>query len=206
MKALIHAHGRWIKPSSAIWNCTVDLSGEVQLDGLYPQLRAFFVNKLDVKLMNPNLLLQKMAQLAADTSASLRPANAMVEEMKLIMQAAGQILSVDRDDAKLKEDVRALRKIKFLPVRSNRGYRFEKVSGEFFIVDHERFGNAFKGQLDLLDFSYSDMTSLAPLFQVLELEHRYLSGHVEAKTAVEAEEFNNDLSNHFRNRAYAFSW
>ncbi len=154
--------------------------------------------------MNPVLLLEEIAKIASNVGGN---STARVsEDVKKVMLPAGQILAVDRDEEQLKEPVKALRRVAFLPVRGPKGPSLRKTSFEFFIVDHERFGLAFRGKLRLLDFAWTAMTSLHPLFQVLQVEGRYLSRHVKTETTFESAEPNNDLTNHFRNRAYALSW
>jgi hypothetical protein len=199
-QSLVLVCGQWYKPSSCVWNCTVNLSGRVTINTSYPNLQTFFVGHLQVKTANVNMLIQELIALAR-----LDVKNA--GEFKSIMIAAGAMLGQEQNLEVLEPSLRELKKYKFLPVRSSAGVQsFEKTSASFFINDHERFGTAFQGKLDFLDFSYDELMSLHPLFQSLKLENRYLSGHIETETTVGTSIENQVLANEFRQRAYALSW
>lgn len=177
-QSLVLVCGQWYKPSSCVWNCTVNLSGRVTIDSSYPNLQTFFVGHLRVKMANLNMLIQELIALARQDVKN-------AGEFKSIMVAAGAMLGQEQNLEALEPSLHNLKKYKFLPVRNSTGAQcFEKTSASFFINDHERYGTAFQGKLNFLDFSYDELTSLHPQFQSLKLENRYLSGHIETDTTV----------------------
>jgi hypothetical protein len=130
-----------------------------------------------------------------------------VDELKKVMMAAAAMLSQDRPDVKFERNLRALKECKFLPVKElNNKKRLEDTAGDFFIIDHERFGSAFQNKVALLDFSHEELTTLHPFFRILDLEHRYLSRNVEPQTTARTSIENQKLTLDFRQRAYALSW
>jgi hypothetical protein len=160
----------------------------------------FFLDRLGVSTMNAKLLLKALAR-ASEPSQS--PDG---EKTKSIMMSAGQILAADQNTEGLKDILQDLKKNRYLPIRRDQGWTFAKASANYFVVDHERYGSAFRGKLSLLDFTYAELTSLHSLFQLLGLEHRYLSRHVDTETIVNTSYSSSDLASHLRHRAYALSW
>lgn len=195
---LVYALGRWCKPSSSIWNCSVELSGRTPIEQSYPALRNFFVKKLGVNVMSASVLTQEL--ISASKSASKSPGL-----MKALLVALGQVLSTDPHDRVTKEQIEDLKMTPFLPVRKAGNHFFQGVSGELFINDHERYGNAFFDKINLVDFTCADLTTLHSLFSLLDLESRYLSKHVETTTVVKQSVKNDQLTDHLRQRAYPLS-
>lgn len=202
MHGLIFIQDRWIKPSQAIWNCTIPISGLQPIGEAYPTLEAFFRNKVGVRTMSLKVLAEQLVKV---TETGATPDGV---EVKALMINIGQVLTVDRPSQDVRATLQDLRQNRYLPVRRGEGWVFSKPSGNFFIVDHERFAAAFTESVNLLDFTYPELSSLHPLFQVLGLEHRYLSQHIETETVVSegTSDVSPDLTSHFRQRAYALSW
>ena len=146
-----------------------------------------------------------MEQLVRASSTGIAPDG---EEIRAIMINAGQIMAADPDSEDLGTILQDLRKNRYLPVRRDEGWLFLKPSGNYFIIDHERFAAAFSGKVNVLDFKYDQLTSLHPLFQALGLEHRYISHHVDSETMVSevASHTSSELTSFFQQRAYALSW
>jgi hypothetical protein len=161
-------------------------------------LRDFFVRKLGVIMMSANVLTQEL------TTAS-KPSEKYPGPIKGLMIALGQALSADPNDKVSKGNLQALKKTTFLLVRKPGKYFFHSINSEFLVNDHERYGNAFFDKINLLDFTFAELTSLHPLFSLLDLESRYLSKHVETRTVVNSSMKNDDLTDHLRQRAYALS-
>lgn len=199
-ESLVLASGNWYKPSSCIWNCTVNISGRPTVDSSYPNLENFFVKHLKVKIANTGWLIQQLIVLVKQGATNF-------SELKDIMIAVGTMLGQEQMPSTLEGSLNKLKEYKFLPVRSSTGDRFfEKTTASFFINDRERFGLAFKGKLNFLDFSYNELTLLHPLFQSLELEHRYLSRHIKSETTIGTSVKNELLATEFSQRSYALSW
>lgn len=184
-----------------IWNGSVKLSGYVTIEDIYPNLRTFFVKKLKVRTMDTAMMLQELLK-----AANLQK----VSEIKEIMCAVGSMLYSEEDLNKFKSSFRELKTCEFLPIlNTNGGWSLEapkRPTEEFLIIDHERYGAAFKDKVRFLDFSHDELTSLHPLFKALDLESRYLSGLVETKTTVGKSKKSENLSNDLRQRAFAISW
>ena len=169
------------------------------LDRTYPELKKFFVDEMRVISMNVNVLVQELTKIAKKASPD-------VDEVKRIMLAIGQILASDPAVKVNERYLDSLRKTAFLPVCDSGGQRLLLTNGGFCINDHKRYGEAFKNKARILDFDYEDLTSLHPLLEVLEIKHRYISNLVSAHTTVESSCLSEYLTNHIRDRAYAFSW
>jgi hypothetical protein len=199
-ESLVLACGNWYKPSSCIWNCTVNISGRPAVNSSYPDLEDFFVKHLGVKIANTDLLIQELIVLAKKVLKN-------ASDLKNIMIAVGAMLGQEPTLDHLEGSLNKLKEYKFLPVRSSTGdHSFEKTTASFFINDHERFGLAFNGKLNFLDFSSDELTFLHPLFQSLRLKNRYLSKNIKAETTVGTSVKNQLLTSDFRQRSYALSW
>ncbi|ETI26864.1 hypothetical protein G647_10310 [Cladophialophora carrionii CBS 160.54] len=195
---LIYVGQKWLKPSECLWNCTVAISGRLPLDHVYPQLKKFFVDKMKVRTMNINVLLQELGRTAKKTSPD-------VDEVKRIILTIGELLASDREVQVNEEQLRALEKTAFLPVRGANGLKLFSVDQAFTIKDHPRYGQLFENQTKILDFGHEEMTSLYPLFELLGLQNRFLSALVESKTTVDKATAHQALQHYIRDRAYALS-
>lgn len=196
---LIYAQNRWLKPSECLWNCSVQISGLVPLEPIFPNLKAFFVDVLQVRLMDVNVLIQQLAALA-------RIGGSNTDEVKRIMLGIGQILGSKPETKVQKAHMDTLKKTAFLPVRSASGGEMLSVAESFCINDHERYGKIFGDRVRMLDFEYADLTSLHPFFERLELTDRYISRLVSVHTTVESPEFSEHFTNFVRSCAYVLSW
>lgn len=197
--ALIYIDQKWHKPSECLWNSTVTISGRLPLDRVYPRLKKFFVDKMKVRTMNINVLLQELGRTAKKTSPD-------VDEVKRIILTIGELLASDPEVEVNEEQLRTLEKTAFLPVRGPNGLQLFFVDQAFTINDHQRYGQLFENQANILDFGHEEMTSLYPLFELLGLEGRFLSGLVESKTTVDKPTAHQALERYIRDRAFALSW
>jgi hypothetical protein len=198
-RSLVYVKGRWLKPSDCLWNCSVEILGCVPLEKVYPGLRKFFVEEMRVMTMNANVLAKELAKTSKASSLD-------IDELKRIILVLGQILAADPAAKVTNEHLDNLRKAAFLPVREQDVCKLKNINADFCINDHKRYGDAFRGKARMLDFDYEDLTSLHPLFKLLTIENKYISGLVEAHTTVESFCESRDLTKHLRERAYAFSW
>lgn len=172
----------------------MELSGRTPLEGAYPDLRDFFVKKLGVMVMSANVLAKELVKTWKARDCRAGP-------IKRLMLNLGQLLSDKDGQVVSNENLQALRETCRLPVKKSGGFRFFP----FFIIDHERYGNAFYDKIPLVDFTFSQLTILHPLFSALNLENRYLSNHVEKRTSVNSSSKDDVLTDHFRRRAFALS-
>ncbi|KAK5457302.1 hypothetical protein LTS15_005083 [Exophiala xenobiotica] len=197
-RGLIFVRQRWLKPSECLWNCTIAISGRVPLDQLYPKLKNFFVDKMQVMTMNINVLVQELAKTTKKTAPDF-------DEIKRIILAIGQLLAAD-PDVKIKDEfLTALKKTAFLPVCCPDGMRLFSVNQHFFINDHKRYGENFRHKARIVDFGHEEMTSLHPFFKLLEIRHRYLSNQVRPVTTCHKPTASIPLGRHIRDRAYGLS-
>ncbi|OAL29177.1 hypothetical protein AYO20_09230 [Fonsecaea nubica] len=195
---LIYVGQKWLKPSECLWNCTVTISGRLPLDHVYPGLKKFFVDKMKVRTMNINVLLQELGKGAKKTSPN-------VDEIKRIIHTIGELLSSDPEVEVNEEQLRTLEKTAFLPVRGPDGLKLFSVDQAFTINDHQRYGQLFENKAKILDFGHEEMTSLYPLFGLLDLEDRFLSSLAKSKTTVGKSTAHQGLEHYIRDRAYALS-
>lgn len=101
-----------------------------------------------------------------------------------------------------------LANIKFLPkVKADGSKILVGKDDDFTINDHQRFGDAFKSQFVLLDFSIEEVHILNTLFGYLGLSDKYLS-HVVAEVSTVSEDAGEDqgLTRAFRYKAHALYW
>lgn len=189
-----------------VWNHTDEVLSRVPLERTYPRLRDFFVNTLQVQTMSADLLIQELKVAVDSVGSGTVMKNEQLTQIKKLMIGLGRTLASDPEDTVSKENIQALRKTAFIPVQCNgEPVQLARINGEFFINDHERFGNAFGGKVRMADFTFSDSTSLQPLWALFDLEHRYLSAHVEMMTVVNSSVESRELTEHFRARSYALS-
>lgn len=204
-EGLIYAQ-RWLKPSEVIWNSTSEIQSRVPLERLYPELQAFFVEKLQVTTITVDVLMRELKVASHAAAGNGNKGNAQFIRVKNLMIALGQALTTNSGDEIPMENLQDLRDTAFIPVQEagKRG-QLMRVTQKFFINDHERYGNAFLGKIGMVDFSYADLTSLQALFYLLDVEDCYLSLHVELETVVNSSNENDDLTAHLRRRSYALS-
>ncbi|OAG40830.1 hypothetical protein AYO21_04907 [Fonsecaea monophora] len=195
---LIYVGQKWLKPSECLWNCTVAISGRLPLDHVYPGLKKFFVDKMKVRTMSINVLLQELGRTAKKTSPD-------VDEIKRIIHTIGELLSSDPEVEVSEEQLTTLEKTDFLPVRGPDGLELFSVDQAFTINDHQRYGQLFENKAKILDFGHEEMTSLYPLFELLDLEDRFLSSLAKSKTTVGKSTAHQALEHYIRDRAYALS-
>jgi hypothetical protein len=188
-----------LKPAECLWNCTVAISGRAPLDQVYPKLKDFFVDKMKVLTMNINTLLQELARTARKTAPDF-------EEIKRIILAVGQLLAADPQIKINEECLKALKKTAFLPVSGSDDAKLFSINQYFFINDHKRYGKFFKTKAKIADFGHEEMTLLHPFFEMLGIQHRYLSKQVSANTTAHKSTLSDPLRQYIRDRAFAFSW
>ena len=130
-----------------------------------------------------------------------------MDRIREIMLTTAQLMGRNAEELDPRSaEIRDLRQIKFVPVRCGDVTCLEKLSGNYFVVDHERYGKVFAARLKLLDFAYSDLSILLPLLEVLKIApERYLSRAVTAETIVGTSTRQDKLTRHLRSRAFALS-
>jgi hypothetical protein len=134
-------------------------------------------------------------------------ANPDLDEARRILFALGQVLAASSQSTLSDKSMNLLSRTTCFPIRGPTGKRLVSCyDGCYSINDHQRYGDQFLYEIETLDFSCEDLTSLHPLFQRLESEDLYLSATVTTSTTVEKSRKNDDLTDHMRGLSYALSW
>ncbi|KAL9115876.1 MAG: hypothetical protein Q9227_000244 [Pyrenula ochraceoflavens] len=176
--ALIYSQA-WLKPTQAIWNDPRNILDQVPLEQTYPQLQEFFVNKLQTRTISADVLCQELISVCSSDNKNER-----FQQVKSLMFALGQTIASDPHDKISRDSLSSLRRNAFVPVCGTENSFLARQNEGFFINDHERYGEAFAGKVNIVDFTHTDLTTLQPLFALLGFEKRYLSKFVEATTVV----------------------
>ena len=143
--------------------------------------------------------------LCRELTVASKPSRKNAQRIKELMVTLGQALSTDPSDKVSKASLDALKKTSFFQVQTPKRKEFTSITAPFYINDHERYGNAFNGKVNMLDFTFAELTSLHPLFVLLDSESRYLSKHVHTVTTVNSSMRSDELTSDLRQRAYALS-
>ncbi|EXJ92319.1 hypothetical protein A1O3_00869 [Capronia epimyces CBS 606.96] len=197
---LIFANGSWWAPSKCIWESGYPLPQRASLEDHYPELKSFFVNILKVPEVNARVLLEGLLDIAkAETP--------QIDKTKEILLALGPMLETDSgSSSSIDELLEPLGQKKFLPVRFKDRVSLQETTSNFFIIDHERFGRAFEGKVELLDFTLEEFRLLEGFFRMCRLEKHYLSACVVESSEVPTEAIEDSARTlDFRRRAYVFS-
>lgn len=130
-----------------------------------------------------------------------------VDEIKNLMFSTTELLDVNSASSNFEKAMKILETSSFLPYKSSSGVDlFCSPKDTFFIVDNKNYAEKFKDQLPLLDFTYEQLFSLHDLFRILRVDDRYLTRHVQHETSIETSVLDVDLTEQFRQCAYAISW
>lgn len=130
---LLYAAGEWKAPSSCVWNCNTEIPGRVALEELYPDLRGFFVGKLKVQPITPELVLNDLINAASQKVLDRT-------NIRSLILALGQSIHLAKDVGRFEAKVKSLKRTAFLPVSSGGKFHFSKPNREdYYIIDHERF-------------------------------------------------------------------
>ena len=144
-------------------------------------------------------------ELAQRMAATELPAT---EEVKKIVKEISRMLRTETPSDKLRRNLQRLKKVKFLPIRTKlERVKFEGTSADFVIVDHERYGEAYRPVAACLDFSLDEVQILYPLIASLRLNGRYLSQKVTERSEIIGKPTkNHDLTVELQSRAYSLYW
>jgi len=142
-------------------------------------------------------LVDKLAQLVSSE-------NPLVNDVKsLIFQI--------NDLSPSTKNLESLRKLAIFPVtlagRPSDSPSLRAVNERFSVIDRQPLAAAFRGKIDLLDFTLEEVRKLQSFLSSFNLEGRYLSSVVTEKSSVNGEyyERSRELTVRLRNRAYALA-
>jgi len=104
----------------------------------------------------------------------------------------------------VKNNVQELRGKKILPVNDINGHKsLMRPKDTFAIVDRQKYGDIFTGQVATLDFALGEVRSIKTFLSALGLDNRYMS-HLANETSKVGDAVEEPtLSEDFRRRAYA---
>lgn len=199
---LLFAHGLWHSPSQCLWSVDTSISDQVSIGGLYANLKNFFVKRLNVKTLTTATLVSDLRKKAiAKTALSC-------DDAKTLIFKINKMLATEDVDDRLQAKFDELARTKCFPVRSADGSVILKVaSTDFAVVDHERFGQAFRQRADMLDFSLDDVQKLRPFLKATKLTNNYLSDLVDEVSEVKGNSVESPvLTAQLNGLAYALFW
>ncbi|KAB8616631.1 hypothetical protein FH972_025966 [Carpinus fangiana] len=176
-----------LSQSECIWNCDISLPGKAKMGHLYPDLKSFFVDRLQVSTANVVTLVGILIRLVDNINDVGVLEDETTMDLKAVLIQIGTMLPAEESSERLTLAMQELARAQFLPVRnaSASGRSSQKyISANFFIVDHERYGEAFKTRIDTLDFSIEECRILHPLITRLGLQNRYLSTNVSEESGL----------------------
>lgn len=143
-------------------------------------------------------------------NAAEKPESTDHGEIKDLMLKIGAILLPGRVTSTEMKIVSRFREMKFLPCRSlgplGETKCFRICKDDCYINDDPSLVEAFAKQLTVMGFSYEDITTLHPLFHLLQIDHRYISKSIKTSTKEHGPDLNQELTRRFQQCAYAISW
>ncbi|KAF5574217.1 ATPase-like ATP-binding domain-containing protein [Fusarium pseudoanthophilum] len=156
----------WSHHANFVWSHGVKLPGKVDLSQQYPGLRSFFVDRLEIPELTMEDLQTQLLEVAAEA-----PAN---ESLTLFLYLNTLVQNLDE-----RIDPGEFISEPIFPVLTPEG-ELKRIRGdeEFFIVDDMRLFDLFKGQVNMLAFTRSQVSRLEPVFKWLTMGHKYLSRRV----------------------------
>ena len=181
----------WYKPTSCLWTDDTRISGKVALLRHYPDLEAFFVQRLGVDEPDIETYITELQSLVnEDPSVSVDKVKALIKQINSFKPSVG---ALDK-----------LKQCSVLPVQGTDARTSLKTTIDLFaIADRTAYTSAFRGKVPILDFDMEEVRDLRQTIKSLNLEHRYMSRLiVESSTAKDflKEE---SLSISLQRRAYA---
>nr|POE79410.1 heat shock protein 75 kda, mitochondrial [Quercus suber] len=183
----------------------VRLRGKTILSRHYPDMSGFFKDKLGAKIMDTAMLLEELVHVC-DSKATNK------DEVKSLLREIASMLANEDPTDKVHALLGGLRDTRFLPLLdrtvADDGHdaAFVTPKDSFYIGDEQRFSDAFKDTVDLLDFSAVETISFRPIFAALRLENRYISHRVHYQTSVEGQDVDDHLTDDLRRRCFEISW
>ncbi|KAF4439394.1 hypothetical protein FACUT_4149 [Fusarium acutatum] len=159
----------WLSASECFWSEAETTQLNSSLKGCYPDLKAFFLEKLGINVSAYDKLL--------DSSTSLRDTQRNL--LSLMDETNGMVPEFP---------AQPILKAKVFPVSHpfRIGQPFKpgelcSVDTEFAIGDRERLKSLLRFDIKMLDFNLIEVRRLQPLFKWLSIEDRYLSRCVKEK-------------------------
>jgi hypothetical protein len=172
--ALIFAAESWHRIEDCLWSSATEIEGKTVLNGLYPDLKRFFVDVLGVKTLTLQMAYDKLENLGKSSASS-------VSGVKSTWAAFHSLLlQVDH-----KPDPARLLKRRLFPVRHPDGHvDLCSAASPFAIIDRKQHGILFSGKAMILDYSFEEVYQLQETIRWAGLHTRYTSAAVMEVSAV----------------------
>jgi hypothetical protein len=156
----------------------------------YAEFQDFF-QRLGVKAPSVDMFIKELKLVAdGERAPTVREVRHFIDEIN----------RREPRDGTLKE----LNQLNILPVKQANGQvALRNTGNDFSIIDRLEYAKAFKGKTPILHFSLEEVHELQPFLSGLGLQGRYMSRIVEEKSTVEGGARDPDLSDKFRQKAYA---
>ncbi|KAF9774156.1 hypothetical protein IL306_007906 [Fusarium sp. DS 682] len=153
----------WGYRGNFVWSHGVNLPGEDDLSQLYPSLKSFFVERLEIPEFTMKGVQEQLLKVAANAPA--------VETFTLLSYLNTLVQNMDQ-----RMDPEEFVSKPIFPILTPSS-QLKRVRGDIdlCIVDGMRLFNLFRDKANMLAFTRSQVMSLKALFKWLGMEHMYLT-------------------------------
>jgi hypothetical protein len=150
---------------------------------------------------SPSMLIKEVKRMTGE-------AQPQISQIHVRLVNIGMMLARIEIDARIAKALDELKGIAFLPRKLADGSaELIKITAEYAIADHQRYGEALAGHDILLDFRTDEVQILHRLFQYLGITDRYISTTVTEVSTINGDSIEDeDLSQQLRTKAYALYW
>ena len=184
----------WVPTSDCLWISSTHIPGKVALEAEYPNLSEFFVDKLRVPKQTLSTLVATLQDIAEGEQ------DADFDAIKHIILEAS-LLEPKRSDFSDWYDESA----NILPIRLKDGEDVLRSSSHpFVIMDNREYAKLFKGQVDILAFSFEEIHDLKNFINALKIDNHYASRMVSENTSADDASREEGLTMDFQRKAGAF--
>lgn len=188
----VPSQNTWDSPSSCIWvEDQIGIPQKVSIKTSYANLENFFCKMLGVPKPDLKVLVQMLVEFS-----KIRPFPP-ISKFKPIIMHISSLGPTARD----LEDLKMAYIFSVTMTNGKRGA--SNINASFAIIDRLEYGSAFKGQLEMLDYSIEEVHACRNFLLALDPKRKYLSELVEERTTVRDGAIDTKLSHSFRMKANA---
>lgn len=156
----------WYTISQCLWSSSTQIKGRVALNDLYPDLGEFFLDFLGVQELTIQMAFEELKYMGSQEPGP------SVFNVKETIWAFNSLLDSEGGFPGSHEMVHR----KILPVRYPNGFvKLQAMVEDFAIANRKALKEIFETRVKLLDFTLDEVRRLAPFFEWLGAESRYLS-------------------------------
>lgn len=199
-KLVLGADDEWHVLPTCLWGSPFALANFQNLPAMYSDFEGFFVRHLRVKRAKTSMLIDEVRRMAGKASTN-------IDDIRARLIEVGMMLARTPIDSSITRALEALKEVAFLPKQLSDGTLIlVKVTDEFAIPDHARYGGNFRKYSVLLDLQINDV-QMHTVFDYFDVTSRYLSTMVDEVSTVAADSTeHNGLSAALQATAYVFFW